>query len=125
MTKGGSGWRKPSVELLAEQRSLLVESVVKEGIRQARQCADRAHWSFWIAAFMTTASALLGLGGAGLLLMGKASEGAVTTAAGLTSGVCSLQLAKEAGDRQKQANEWLDEMLREFGENYAQNDIRR
>jgi hypothetical protein len=125
MTKEISGWRKSSIDLPSEQRSVLLESVVLEGVRQARQSADRAHWSFWIATFMTTASTLLGLGGSGLLMMGKASEGAVTTAAGLASGVCSLQLAKEAADRQKQANEWLDEMLRELRNTEDQNKLRR
>jgi hypothetical protein len=117
MTKGGGGWRKSSDNFPPEQRSALIQSVVMEGIRQARQSADRAHWSFWIATFMTTSSALMGLGGSGLLMFGKASEGAVTTAVGLASGVCSLQLTKEAGDRQKQANDWLDEMLRELRDN--------
>lgn len=97
-----------------DQRSRLIQDVIQEGVRQARQSADQAHWSFLIATLMTTASTLIGLGGAGLLLMGNASEGSVTTAAGLASGVYSYQLSKEAGDRQKQANDRVDQLLTEL-----------
>ncbi|GAB4368029.1 MAG: hypothetical protein Kow00121_06800 [Elainellaceae cyanobacterium] len=99
-----------------DNRSVLINSVIREGVRQSRQSANQAHWSFLVATVMTAASALIGLGGAGLLLSGKASEGTVTTAVGLASGVYSYQLSKEAGDRQKQANERLDQLLQQLQE---------
>lgn len=99
-------------DLQNDQRFALLQHVVMEGIRQSRQSADQAYWSFLIAIAMTTASAMLGLGGASLLLLGNASEGTVTTAVGLASGMYSYQLSKEAAERQKQANQRLDQMLR-------------
>ncbi|MBE9178969.1 hypothetical protein IQ268_10385 [Oculatella sp. LEGE 06141] len=91
-----------------------MQSVIQEGVRQARQSADQAYWSFVVASIMTTASTIIGLGGAGLLLVGNASEGTVTTAVGLASGVYSYQLSKEATDRQKAANDRLDRMLQQL-----------
>lgn len=103
-----------------DPRSALLEKVVLEGIRQSRQTADQAHWSFIVATLITTASSCFGLGGAGLLLMEMTSEATLTTAIGIVSGVCSYQLSKEAADRQKQANERLDQMLQELQENDKQ-----
>jgi hypothetical protein len=116
MVKSSTGQGNQSNEFQTDQRSILLQSVIREGIRQAKQSSNQAHWSFLIAIIMSTASAVIGLGGAGLLLAGMASEGSVTTAIGLASGVCSYQLSKEAADRQKQANERLDQMLRELQE---------
>ncbi|MGP1371190.1 MAG: TRADD-N-associated membrane domain-containing protein [Almyronema sp.] len=99
---------------LADTRITLLHQVIAEGIRQSQQNANQAHWSFVIATFMSTASALIGLSGAGLLLFGQASEGSVTTAVGLASGVYSYQLSKEAAERQKQANDRLEQLLLEL-----------
>lgn len=44
-------------------------------------------------------SVFISLIGAGLLLMKQASEGAVTTAAGMVASARCAQLAKEANDR--------------------------
>jgi len=96
------------------QRTILLHLVIKEGIRQAKHSADQAYWSFLIATIMSTASALVGLGGAGFLLFGGVSEGTVTTAVGLASGMYSYQLSKEAADRQKQANERLAQLFQEL-----------
>ena len=116
MTSSSMGQSNQTNALQPDQRLTLLQIVIQEGIRQARQSSDQAHWSFLIAIIMSTASAVIGLGGAGLLLAGMASEGSVTTAVGLVSGVYSYQLSKEAADRQKQANERLDQMLRELQE---------
>jgi hypothetical protein len=89
----------------------LLHRVIDEGIRQAKLSANQAYWSFSSAMLMATASALVGLGGASLILLDHSSEGSVTAAIGLASGVYSYQLSKEAGERQKQANERLDQML--------------
>lgn len=98
----------------ADEPSTLLKSVIEEGIRQSKQSADQSHLSFFIAMLMTTFGTVLGFGGAALLLTGNASEGSVTTAAGLASGVYSYQLSKDAAERQKQANERLDQMLRQL-----------
>lgn len=89
----------------------LLHRVIDEGMRQAKLSANQAYWSFSAAIFMATASALVGLVGASLILLDRSSEGSVTAAVGLASGVYSYQLSKEAGDRQKQANNRLDQML--------------
>lgn len=116
MTKGSIVQRQEFDESKPDPRSALLEQVIQERIRQCRRNADQAHWSFIVASIITTTSTLLGLGGAGLLLMGKASEGTVTAAIGAVSGVYSYQLFKDAADRQQEANESLDEMLRKFQE---------
>jgi hypothetical protein len=99
-----------------DQRSVLLLSVIQEGIRQSQQNANQAHVSFQITIVMTTCSTILGLAGAALLLIGNASEGSVTTAVGLASGMYSYQLSKEAAERQKQANDRLDKMLKQLRE---------
>lgn len=98
----------------SNQRLILLHQVIAEGIRQAKQSADQAYWSFLIATVLSTTSALAGLGGASFLLFGNASEGTVTTAVGLASGMCSYQLSKEAADRQKQANDRLAQLFQEL-----------
>ena len=98
----------------SDQRAVLRHQMVEEGIRQAKQNANQAYWSFWIATVMSTASAIIGLAGAGFLLFGNASEGTVTTAVSLASGVYSYQLSKEAADRQKQANDRLAQLFQEL-----------
>ena len=92
----------------------LLKMLISEGIRQAKSSANQANLCFSIAIAMATASAAVGLGGAGLLLFGMVSEGSATTALGLASGVFSRQLSKDATDRQKQANDRLDQMLLEL-----------
>lgn len=98
---------------LQKDRELL-HHVVHERVRQTKLSANQAYWSFSVAIVMTTASALIGLVGAGLILLDKTSEGSVTAAVGLASSVYSYQLSKEAGERQKQANNRLDQMLAEL-----------
>ena len=90
------------------------ELIIREGISQSKQSAHEAHWSFLSAIALSTASAVIGLAGAAFLLLGHASEGSVTAAVGLASGVYSHQLSKDAADRQKRANERLDHMLQEL-----------
>lgn len=103
-------------EVAQNQRMPLLKEVIHEGIRQTKQSANQAHWSFAIATVMSTASALIGLSGAGLLLFGQGSEGSVTTAMGIASGVYSYQLSKEAAERQKRANDRLVQLLLELRE---------
>ncbi|MEM0978743.1 MAG: hypothetical protein AAGH78_00580 [Cyanobacteria bacterium P01_H01_bin.58] len=94
-----------------KQNDELFHCVVNERIRQTKLSANQAHWSFSATIIMTTNSALIGLIGAILVLLGRASEGSVTAAAGIASGIYSYQLSKEAADRQEQANIRLDKML--------------
>jgi hypothetical protein len=77
-----------------------LESIItQERLRQARL-------SFNLALIATATAAAVTLIGAGLLLAGKATEGAVTTTGGLASSVCCAQLAKDTNDR-------LDKILAE------------
>lgn len=93
---------------------ILLDCVIQEGISQSRQSACQAHWSFLISIVLSTAGAAIGLSGASLLMLGYASEGTVTAAVGLASGVYSHQISKEAAERQQRANERLDHMLQEL-----------
>lgn len=68
------------------------QEIIKERVRQARQ-------SFNLALVATTMSTFIGLVGAGLLLTGRANEGAVTAASGMIASVRCAQLAKDANDR--------------------------
>ena len=77
-------------------------AIVQERIRQAR-------YSFNLALIATGVSACVGLAGAGLLLSGKLSEGAVTAAGGLASSACCIRFAKDSNDR-------LDQILREVSD---------
>jgi ABC-type spermidine/putrescine transport system permease subunit II len=82
---------------LPNSEPALLSTIAQERLRQARQ-------SFNIALITTAVSTFISLTGAGLLLTGRANEGAVTAAAGMAAGVRCAQLAKEANDR-------LDKML--------------
>jgi hypothetical protein len=80
----------------------LEDAIIQERIRQAR-------YSFNLALIATGVSACVGLAGAGLLLSGKLSEGAITAAGGLASSACCIRFAKDSNDR-------LDKMLREVSD---------
>jgi uncharacterized membrane protein YczE len=67
-------------------------SIANERLRQAR-------YSFNMALSATTASFLISLIGAGLLLSNKISEGTVIAAVGLVSSVQCIQFAKDANRR--------------------------
>ncbi|WP_179228289.1 TRADD-N-associated membrane domain-containing protein [Leptolyngbya ohadii] len=112
--KGSIDKHNKSSKFQRDPRSALLEQVIEERIRQCKRTADQAHWSFIVASVITTTSTLFALGGAGLLLTDKVSEGTVTGAVGVVSGVYSYQLFKDAADRQKEADESLDQMLREL-----------
>ncbi|MBD2054536.1 hypothetical protein H6F88_00550 [Oculatella sp. FACHB-28] len=73
----------------------------------AQERLRQAYLSFNLAFAATAISACVSLLGAGLLLSGQVSEGIVTTAGGLASGACCVQLAKDANDR-------LDKILMEL-----------
>ena len=75
-------------------------SIAQERLRQARL-------SFNLALIATAISACVSLTGAGLLLSGKVSEGAVTTTGGLAFSVRCVRLAKYTNDR-------LDRILTEW-----------
>lgn len=59
----------------------------------------QAQLSFNVALGASVISALVGLIGTGLLLSGQVSDGTVTAAIGITSGVCCSRMAKDANDR--------------------------
>jgi hypothetical protein len=77
-----------------------IEQIVKERLRQAHNSSN-------LALVATAISALVGLGGAGLLLSGKFPEGTVTAAGGMVSSACCIRFAKDANDR-------LDRIAQEF-----------
>lgn len=74
--------------------------IAQERLRQAR-------YSFNLALVATTASFLVSLTGAALLLSHQIPEGSVIAAGGLVSSVRCIQLAKDANDR-------LDKILPEL-----------
>lgn len=77
-------------------------SITQERLRQAR-C------SFNVALTATSVLACIGFIGAGLLLLGKVSEGTVTALGSAVSCVGCLRLAKDANDRlDKIAQETMD-----------------
>lgn len=110
-TTGQCDWRSSHQ---GDSDMLLVDRVISEGISQSRQSACQAHWSFLTSIVLSAASAAIGISGAALLLSGHASEGSVTAAVGLASGVYSHQISKDAAERQQQANERLDHMLQKL-----------
>ncbi|GAB4375168.1 MAG: hypothetical protein Kow00121_20530 [Elainellaceae cyanobacterium] len=77
------------VTLSAEELAL---QIALEYLRQAR-------YSFNLSLGIVAVSAVVSFAGAGLLLSGKTTEGAVAAAGSIVSSVCHLQLAKEANDR--------------------------
>jgi hypothetical protein len=81
-----------STKLTPDSLSTIELSIATERLRQAR-------YSFNIALSATTASFVLSLVGAGLLLSNKISEGTLIAAGGLVSSVRCIQLAKDANQR--------------------------
>lgn len=77
---------------IGNSNPVLESSIADERLRQARH-------SFNLALIATAMSTFISLIGAGLLLTGKASEGAVTAASGMVASVRCVQLAKDANDR--------------------------
>ncbi|MHC5770267.1 MAG: TRADD-N-associated membrane domain-containing protein [Nostoc sp.] len=75
-----------------KSHSIIELSIAQERLRQAR-------YSFNIALTATALSACIGLVGAGLLLLGKVTEGTVTAAGGMAASVRCVQLAKDTNDR--------------------------
>ncbi|WP_199295728.1 hypothetical protein [Trichocoleus sp. FACHB-591] len=94
----------------AEPATNLKNQVLSEALQQTRECSQLAHDSFRLALVVSTVSAFIMLVGVGLLMANHTSEGTVTTAGGLVSGVGILQLSKEASDRRQEANERLDKL---------------
>ncbi|MBD2510142.1 hypothetical protein H6G91_23075 [Nostoc muscorum FACHB-395] len=76
--------------------------IAEERLRQAR-------YSFNLTLSATAMSFVVSLAGAGLLLLGKATEGTVTTTGGIVASVRCTKLAKEANDR-------LDKILVELND---------
>lgn len=75
---------KPAEELAIQ--------IALEHLRQARH-------SFNLSLVIVGVGAIVSFAGAGLLLSGKTTEGAVAAAGSIVSSVCHLQLAREANDR--------------------------
>ncbi|WP_204138804.1 hypothetical protein [Halomicronema sp. CCY15110] len=82
--------------------------IAQEGLRQAQESFNLSKQSFKLVFMMTAASGLISLGGVGLLLTERVSEGTATTAGGIASGLCFSQMAKDAKDRLDAANLRLD-----------------
>ena len=66
--------------------------IIKERLRQARL-------SFNLALVTTGTCAIVSFCGIGMILLGKASEGSVTTTSGLSATVYCLKLTRDANDR--------------------------
>lgn len=81
----------------------ILELSIRVGMERLRQVRH----SFNLALVMTGISTIISFVGVVLLLTGKASEGTVTTAGGMVSSMCCLQLAKET-------NEQLSHLLKEL-----------
>ena len=93
---------KPMNELTPKHYSNIEISITQERLRQAR-------YSFNVALTATSVLACIGFIGAGLLLLGKVSEGTVTALGGAVSCAGCLRLAKDANDRlDKIAQEIMD-----------------
>jgi hypothetical protein len=75
-----------------KSHSLMELSIAQERLRQARQ-------SFNLALTMTVISFFVSLVGGILLISGKVSEGAITSASGLASSIQFLKFANETNDR--------------------------
>lgn len=75
---------KPTEELTIQ--------IALEHLRQAR-------YSFNLSLVIVGVGAVVSFAGAGLLMSGKTTVGAVTAAGSLVSSVCHLQLMREANDR--------------------------
>lgn len=75
-------------------------TIVRERLRQAR-------YSFNFALLSASASVLVSITGAALLLSNQTTETAVTTACGLLTSVGCMQIAKDANNR-------LDKILAEL-----------
>ncbi len=90
---------KNNTQALDSHRNIEL-SIAQERLRQARH-------SFNLAFVATAVSTFISLTGAGLLLSGKASEGAVTATGGMVASVRCVQLAKDSNDR-------LDKILAEL-----------
>jgi CHASE2 domain-containing sensor protein len=90
-------------ELTAKDCSDIETSIARERLRQARH-------SFNAALAATAVSACIGLIGAGLLLLGKVSEGTVTALGSAVSCAGCIRLAKDANDR-------LDNIAQEIMDN--------
>lgn len=84
----------------ANSYSKLELSIAQERLRQAR-------YSFNLALIATGLSACISLIGAGLLLTGKVTEGAVTATGGMAASVQCIQFAKDKNDQ-------LDQLLAEM-----------
>lgn len=85
-------------------------NIAKESLRQASKSFDLSFRSFQMSLIMTAISGAIGFVGVGLLLTGQASEGTVTTAGGLVSSVCFLQISKDSQGRLEKANTRLDKI---------------
>jgi hypothetical protein len=73
------------------------EDEMKQRIAEER--LFQASFSFKLAFFTTATSAVVSITGAGLLLSGNISEGAIAAASGAGSTVYCIKLAKDANDR--------------------------
>jgi hypothetical protein len=80
-----------STETRPDLNNQLAE-IINERIRQAKI-------SFNLYVFTATASTIVSLTGAGLLLSGNLPEGAISAASGAGSTVYCVKLAKDANDR--------------------------
>ena len=91
-------------------------NIAQESLRQASKSFDLSFRSFQMSLIMTAISGGIGFVGVGLLLTGSASEGTVTTAGGLVSSVCFLQISKDSQGRLEKANTRLDKIRLELVE---------
>ena len=94
---------KPMNQFTGKDCSNIEISIAQERLRQARH-------SFNAALVATALSTCIGLVGAGLLLLGKVSEGTVTALGCAVSCAGCIRLAQDANDR-------LDKIAQEITDN--------
>ncbi|MDJ0735474.1 MAG: hypothetical protein QNJ47_15680 [Nostocaceae cyanobacterium] len=80
--------------------SEIKEDFLRELLRQAR-------YSYNLALVVTAASALMTLGGVGLLYSNKVSEATLTTSGGVLATITSVQFAKESKEELREVMDKL------------------
>ena len=91
---------KPPEPTATDDANGLREVIFQELLRQAR-------YSYNLALAITAGSALMILGGVGLLYFGRLPAASITTAGGAIASISCIQLAKESKEELRQVLERL------------------
>lgn len=91
-------FNKPQIN---DDYSEIKEEVIREFLRQVRH-------SYNLALGITAASALMTLGGVGLLYVDKVSEATLTSSGGVLATITSVQIAKQSKEELREVIDKLD-----------------